>query len=140
MQIYNSHLLNNKQRFQKAILFSFLAAIGCAIVFSLFVQFTRITFSIYYIATGYIIAKVINETGHGVGKKFAILGAGMTIFSFILTEMLIIAGFEIITMPQYWPQMARLVINSWSSFGYHNIMTLLFMFGGALTAYNNSSI
>lgn len=140
MIIYNSHLLNNKQRFRKALIFSLFASIACSVGFALLVKFTHITFSIYYVITGYIIAKVISDVGHGVGNKYRYLGVVMTILSFILTEIFVIAGLEIILHPDMWIIAIKIVLSSWVNLSFNTLITLLFMAAGIFTAFNQSSI
>lgn len=140
IEIYNSHMLNNKQRFYKSILFGILAALGCAVVFSLFVRMTNIQFFIFYVLTGYVVSKVITETGRGVGKKFAFLGAGLTFLSIVFTEIFIYLGYDILLQPNYWFSGIRLVLNLWSNLNSHNLMTVFFMAWGVYIGYSNSSI
>lgn len=140
MQIYNSHLMNSKQRFWKSFLYGFLAAIACAVVFSLFVSVTSIRFSVFYLLTGLAIAKAINKAGGGIGKKYSYMGAGLTAFSIIFTELFMYTGYGILSQPQLWFSGIRLVLNIWSSLNGTNILSVFFMIWGIYLAYTNSDI
>lgn len=139
MQIYNAKFMNNKQRFYRAILFGILTAIGCSLIFSAFVSTTHIRFSIFYLLTGYFIAKVINETSHGIGKKYSYLGAGLTFFSAVLTEIFIYLGYSILFEPQLWGMGIRFVLSVWSQMNASNLMTIFFMVWGIYIAYTSSN-
>lgn len=140
MQIYNAHLMNNKQRFWKSFLYGFLTAIACSIVFSLFVSLTSIRFSIFYLLTGFAIAKAINKAGGGIGKKYSYMGAGLTAFSIVFTELFMYTGYDILLKPQLWYDGIRFVLNVWSSMNGTNIISVFFMVWGIYIGYTNSDI
>ena len=133
MQIYNSHFMNNKERFLKSALYSFLCAIGCAVVFNYITQLSgqllHITFPILYVVSGYLIAKSIHKAGGGIGRQYSYLGCGMTIFSILLAEMFAFGGYDILVHPQ-----------AWFSFSGNSILTLFFIAWGVYTGYHESDI
>lgn len=140
IKIYNSKLMNNKQRFNKAILYGLLAAIGCSIVFSLIVKVTNFSFSIFYLLTGYIISKTISDVGRGVQVKFSYLGAGLTILSIILTELFIYTDYSILFQPSYWLPGIKMVLTIWSNFNTNSIITVFFQVWAVYIGYSNSSL
>lgn len=144
MQIYNSHFMNNKQRFWKAVLYAFVCAVGCAIVFTYITQLTgqllHITFPILYVVSGYFIAKAIHQAGGGIGKEYSYLGAGMTVFSILLSEMFAFGGYDILVHPQLWGITLRIMFQAWFSFSGNSILTLFFIAWGVYTGYHESDI
>lgn len=140
LKIYNTKFLNSTQRFYKSILFGVLAAIGCSIIFSLFVKLTNFRFSIFYLLTGYLIAKIILDVGKGVHKKFSYLGAGLTIFSILLTELFIYTDYSIIIRPDLWISGIRSVLMIWSHFNSNSIITVFLQVWAVYIGYSNSSL
>ncbi len=144
MQIYNSHFMNNKERFLKSALYSFLCAIGCAVVFNYITQLSgqllHITFPILYVVSGYLIAKSIHKAGGGIGRQYSYLGCGMTIFSILLAEMFAFGGYDILVHPQLWGITLRVMFQAWFSFSGNSILTLFFIAWGIYTGYHESDI
>jgi len=144
MEIYNSHLLNNKQRFRKALLYALAASIGCAFICSfihrLTTQMAGIMFPILYVISGYAVAKAIQKAGGGIGKKYAYMGAGFTVLSILLSELFYFAGYNILLHPQYWELGFRLVFAHIFQFQGTNILTLVFIVWGVYAGYKESDI
>ncbi len=144
MQIYNSHFMNNKQRMIKAALYGLLCAIGCAVVSTYLTQLTaqmlHITFPILYVVSGYLIAQAIHKAGGGIGVKYSYLGAGLTVFSILLSEIFAFGGFDILVHPQLWSITIQIMFRSWFAFSGNSILTLFFMAWGIYTGYSESNI
>lgn len=140
IQIYNSHLLNNKQRFIQAVIFGTLTAIACAIAVSLFAKTLGFIFTILYLATGFLISKVIMNTGRGVQKKFCILGAVLTLFSILLAELFIYAGYDILLYPNLWIQAFINIFKSWARLETSSMLSIVFQLFAIYIGYTNSSI
>lgn len=140
LKIYNTKFLNSTQRFYKSIIFGILVAIGCSIIFSLFVKLTNIRLSFFYLITGYLIAKTVMDVGKGVHKKFSYLGAALTIFSILLTELFIYTGYAIILRPDLWFSGFRTVLMIWSNFNTNSIITIFFQVWAVYIGYSSSSL
>ncbi len=144
MQIYNSHLLNNKWRFWKAFLYGFIAALLSAIALSyimnLTAQLANMIFTALYLLPGYLIPKAIHKAGGGIGKKYAYMGAGLTFFAILLSDMFLYASYGIVCEPQIWPMIIRSVITNWFQFQNMGILTLFFIGASIYLAYHESDI
>lgn len=144
MQIYNSQFLNNKQRMIKSAVYGAICSIACAIVSTYITELTaqllHITFPILYVVSGYLIAKAIHKAGGGIGKKYSYLGAGLTVFCILLSEMFAFGGYDIIVHPQLWGITFRIMFQSWFAFSGSSILTLFFMAWGIYTGYDESNI
>lgn len=144
MQIYNSHLLNNKQRFWKALVYGLLACVACAFALSyllkLTTQLANLVFTALYLVPGYLIPKAIHKAGGGIGKKYAFMGAGLTLFSILLTDLFYFTGYDILLQPQLWGTAVRLVVISRLNLENLGILTLFFIVSSVFLAYRESDI
>lgn len=142
MQIYNSHLMNNKQRFWKSFLYGLIVALACAFLVSFLTEVTsqlaHISFPILYLFTGYAIAKAINKAGGGISKQYSYMGAGLAIFSMIFSELFYYMGYDIIIQPQLWISAFKALFQIWFSFSSNSIISIVFMIWGVYIAYTNS--
>lgn len=138
------HFMNHKQRFLKAFLYGFLAALLSGIVVAYLNQLTsalaHITFPIVYLGSAYIIAQAIHKAGGGINKNYAYLGAGLTIFSILISEMCIYMGYDILIHPWDWFAALKLVGYINLQFQAGNIISLLFMILAVYVGYNESDI
>lgn len=144
MQLYNSHMMNNKQRFRKSFLYGLLTAIACAFLVSyltlLTTQLAHISFPILYLFSGYAIAQAIQKAGGGISKQYSYLGAGLAIFSILFSEIFYYMGFDILLHPQIWLIAIKAVFQIWFSFSSNSIISIVFMVWGVYIAYTNSDI
>lgn len=140
MNIYNLHTRNNSRRFWKSALYGLITGIACAVLFSEFVKLTHITFMFFYLLSGYAIAYSIQKAGGGLNVTYSYLGAGLTIFSLLLTHLFIMFGYDILTMPQTWLPCLEQMLKSLFSYSGNSIITLGFMAAGTYIAYHYSNI
>ena len=140
MKIYNLNTRNSNQRFYKSILYGLLTGIVCAVLFSEFVKLTNITFTFFYLITGYAIAQSIQKAGGGLGVKYSYLGAALTAFSFLLTQLFIYFGYELLTMPQTWLDCLIFVLKDLVSMNGHALITLVLMAFGIYIGFTYSNI
>lgn len=141
-QVFNTKLLTNKQRFYQGLLFGFLASVGCAIAYALFVELFHISFSILFLAFGYAISTVIQKFGRGVQQKYSIMGAIFTTFSLILAQMFVLNpyGIGIILHPDLYVPVLELIFTQYSSLSTNSILSLAFQAFSIYIAYVNSRI
>lgn len=144
MQIYNAHLLNNKRRFWKAVVYGLLAALGCAFVISYLMRLTadqmNMIFTILYFIPGYLIPKAIHKAGGGIGKKYAYLGAILTFLSLLLCDFFLLAGYQVLFQPQIWPVTLRMVFNFRFALNLNSLLSLLCIAFSIAIAYRESDI
>lgn len=86
MEIFNTRILNNRQRWNRALIYAIgatlISVVACAII-----QMFLIRSSLVYLAAAYFISWVILESGHGVQKKFSILAAVCVVATILLSEI-----------------------------------------------------
>lgn len=144
MQIYHSNFMNNKQRMIKSAVYGFLCAIACAVVCTYITELTaqlfHITFPILYVVSGYAIATAIHKAGGGISVKYSYLGAGLSVFSILLSEMFAFGGYDILLHPQLWGITLKIMFQSWFAFSGNSLLTLFFMAWGIYTGYTESNI
>ena len=87
MGIFNTRILNNHQRWNRALIYAIVATLISIVVCTLF-QLFLIRSSLIYFAAAYFISWIILETGHGVHKKFSILAAVCVGITILLSEIL----------------------------------------------------
>lgn len=87
MEIFNTKILNNRQRWNRALIYAIGATLISSIVCAVLQMFI-IRSSLVYLAAAYFISWVILESGHGVQKKFSILAAVCVVITIFLSEFL----------------------------------------------------
>lgn len=110
MKVYNTNLLNNKQRFPIAIAAGIISAFACALAFALFEHFIGWHFSLFYVAMAYGISSAIKYFGRGVQLKFSIVGVICFILSVVLGFIIYYSfsgGFSFQYLPFYLSMMMR---------------------------------
>ncbi len=88
MRVYNTNNLNNKSRFQNAILFGAGSAILCALVYAFIRAIINFHSPIFYLLFAYMITQVVKKYGKGVHVKFSYLAVGLFLLSIFLTNIL----------------------------------------------------
>ena len=87
MDIFNTKILNNRQRWNRAFIYAIGATLisifACAII-----QMFLIRSSFVYLAAAYFISWIILESGQGVQKKFSILAAVCVVVTILLSDIL----------------------------------------------------
>lgn len=86
MEIFNTKILNNRQRWNRALIYAIGATLISIVVCALIQKFL-IRSSLVYLAAAYFISWIILESGHGVQKKFSILAAICVILTILLSEI-----------------------------------------------------
>ncbi len=136
--VFNSEILNRNQRFIKALIAGSIAAVAFALAFAFLTHFiTKYILSFLYIFIGMGIGTVIQRYGHGVQLKFSILGAVLTILSFILFHIfLIIFSFPapLSTLLPHIPEMVILLYSDLS------LSTFFFQGLGVFAAFDSARI
>ncbi|NLW15678.1 MAG: hypothetical protein GX038_05415 [Erysipelothrix sp.] len=98
MEIFNTHRLTQKQRFNTAIVLGTLAAFVIGIVTGylrlIIASTVGFDFSVVTIAAGYAVGMVIQKLGRGVQLKFSILG-GILGFIAVSVSNVIAFGYPI---------------------------------------------
>ena len=110
MKVYNTNLLNNKQRFPIAIIAGVVSAIACAFGFALFEKMVGWHISLLYVAMAYGISSAIKYYGKGVQPKFSIIGVVCFVLSVVLGFLFyysMVAGFSFAMLPYYFSMMVR---------------------------------
>ena len=87
MEIFNTKILNNRQRWNRALIYAIGATLISSVVCTVLQMFI-IRSSLVYLAAAYFISWVILESGHGVQKKFSILAAVCVVITIFLSEFL----------------------------------------------------
>ncbi|MEG0022483.1 MAG: hypothetical protein RSC93_06150 [Erysipelotrichaceae bacterium] len=141
-QVFNTKLLNSKQRFYYGFFFGFLASIGCAVLYAVFENTLHIRFSILYAAMGYAISMVIQKYGRGVQKKYSIMGACLTAFSIILSMIFIYSPYEfnILFHPAMWSVSIQMIMSIYFNLTTNTILMILFQGVGIYIGYVNSRV
>jgi hypothetical protein len=136
-RVYNSFALNSKQRFLRACLFGIPTAIGLGIAYGIISRILPIAFSIVYVGIGYLIGYVIQKFGRGVQPKFSYLAAGLTILSFILSDVIRYFGFNLgfDLVSQIIAIITQVYLGS-----VYGLINLAFIAWGVIMAYNTARI
>lgn len=87
MEIFNTKILNNRQRWNRALIYAIGATLLSTIVCTVFQMFL-IRSSLIYLGAAYFIGWIILESGHGVQIKFSILAAICVVATILLSEIL----------------------------------------------------
>lgn len=135
LKIFNSFALTSKQRFTRALIVGIPTALGLGIGYGLLTRFLPITFSIVYVGIGYLIGLVIQRNGRGVQPKFSFLAAGLAIVSFILADLVQVAGLNFLAALPLVPLIVVSYLNS-----LNGLINLAFIAFGVLTAYRSARI
>jgi len=136
LKVFNTHALNSKQRFTRALIVGIPTALGLGIAYGIITRFIPITFSIVYVGIGYLIGLVIQKYGRGVQPKFSYLAAGLAIVSFVLADAVQYLGLSnLIYVFQILPFLIQSYLGS-----INGLINLAFMAFGVVTAYRMARI
>lgn len=100
MEIFNTKILSNRQRWNRALIYAVGATLLSTLVCTLAQRFF-IRSSLFYLLASYFISWVILEAGHGVQKKFSILAALCVFITIVLSEMFTTLGIMTFFHPLY---------------------------------------
>lgn len=124
-KVFNTQILNNKQRFTRALIFGIIATLISIVLYAFIVRFLRISSSLLFVAGGFFIGWVIGETGHGVQSKFSILAAVCTVCMILLGELFAWFGLSALN-PSVFVSGLLFVIQQTLDVSIYNLMSLLF--------------
>jgi hypothetical protein len=140
LKVFNSEMLNRRQRFPRALLAGLLCAVGLGIAYGMVTSLVRIEAEIFYLGIGWTIGMVIQKAGHGVGVKFAVLGAVLTLLAVLIGDSVSAFGLSILVHPSIWGEALKALMQLHLSTNISNLLGLLFRAAGIYFGYNYSSI
>lgn len=138
-KVYNKSALTRKERFQNAIVLGIPASIGLGIVYGIISRMIHIEFSVVYVAFGYLIGTVICNYGKGVQVKFSVLAACLAALTFLIGDMISIAGLGVLDITS-WPFLFWIIINDLLSTDMNSLLSLAFRALGIYMAYTNARV
>ena len=121
MKIFNTKILNNRQRWKRALLFSIGATLLSGIVIGIIQNILGFTSSLFDFAIAYFISWIILETGHGVQVKFSILASICTAIAIIIADMIGFMGLYALLNPIF---SFYLVLMDYLSIDMSNLLSL----------------
>lgn len=136
MEIFNTKILNNRQRWNRALIYGIIATAISVLVCSLAQRFL-IRSSIFYFLAAYFISWVILESGHGVQKKFSILAASCMVVTIILSEMFAFFGLSALFNP--FGALYYVVIDT-LSIDFNSLLSLLIKVYAVYMAYGKARV
>ncbi|MGB4985626.1 MAG: hypothetical protein WBO70_07625 [Erysipelotrichaceae bacterium] len=140
-KIYNSEAIDQKSRFNNAIIAGLVATIISVIAYVLFNKLIgRWEFQIAFLAIGYFIGTTIMKYGKGVQPKFAILAASLTALAIILGDLFSIYGLALLTHPSFILPGMISIIGSYASLNISSLLGLFFRISGIYLAYTKGRI
>lgn len=140
LKIFNTQILNNRQRFWRAVVFSILAGIVSIAAYSFISGLLNIYSSLLFVGAGYFIGWVVLETGHGVQTKFSILAGVVTIVVIILCDILSVYPLSVLLNPAMLLNGLIFVMQSYLSVSVNALIGLLFRISAVVVAVNSSRI
>lgn len=144
MEIWNSRSLDNNQRFIAAIIAGLVSALVFGLAYGIIYSRLRIVMSVLYIGIGYGVGHTVRKFGRGVHKRFAVVGALMTLLAIMIGDFTAIAGFPgifrwLIT-PALWPQVLKTWLIMNLSTNINSLLGLLFRAAGIYFGYTESVV
>ena len=121
MKIFNTKILNNRQRWNRALVFGIGATLISAIVIGFLQHMISFSSSLFDFAIAYFISWVILEAGHGVQPKFSILAAVCCAIAIIISDMIGYFGLFAFTNPLFSIYM---VLINYLSINVNNLISL----------------
>ncbi len=137
MEIFNTKVLNNRQRWNRALLYAILGSV-VSILVCVFIQRTlHVRSSIVYLLAGLFLGWLVLESGHGVSKKFSILAAGCTVAVIILSDMFLFFGMSTFS---HFIQALLYVLGSYLTISFNNLLSLVIKVAAIGIAYERSRV
>ncbi len=121
MKIFNTKILNNRQRWNRALLFGIGATLISGIVIGFIQSMLNFSSSLFDFAIAYFIGWVILEAGHGVQPKFSVLAAVCCAVAIIISDMIGYFGLFAFTNPLFSIYM---VLINYLSVNINNLISL----------------
>ena len=137
MEIFNTKILNNRQRWKRALLFGIGATIISGLVIGFIQYFLNFTSSLFDFAIAYVISYIILEVGHGVQVKFSVLAAVCTAIAIILADMIGYFGLFAFVNPLFT---IRMIILNYLSVDVSNLLSLLLKALSIYYAYGKARV
>ncbi len=144
MKVYNTNLIDNKKRWQQAVIVGIIATILSSILYSFIVNILGSFSGILFVLNAYIISNGIKRYGKGIGPKYATLGVVCTVVSIFLSQWFVYYGLNPLNFLNIPLLFNGTIFILRSLFNLSNIISLLFniVFIGIAIQYaqSNSSI
>ena len=137
MDIFNTKILNQRQRWNRALLFAIGGTILSIIVCVLIQRMIHLRSSLFYLAAAYFLSWLILETGHGVQIKFSVLAVVCTIIVILLSDMFVIYGPLTFSFPL---EALITVIRSYADVSINSLLSLIIKVGAVTLAYGKSRV
>ena len=144
MEIWNSRSLDNNQRFIAAIIAGLVSAVVLGLAYGIIYSRLRIIMSVLYVGIGYGVGQTVRKAGRGVHKRFAVVGALMTLLAIMIGDFTAIAGFPRIftylISPALWPTVFKTWLIMNLSTNINSLLGLLLRAIGIYIGYTQSII
>ena len=137
MEIFNTKILNQRQRWNRAVLFAIGGTILSIIICVFLQRLINIRSSLFYLDAAYFLSWLILETGHGVQVKFSILAAVCTVIVIIVSDMFVTYGMLTFTFPV---NAILSVLRSYVSISINSLLSLIIKIGAISLAYGKARI
>lgn len=137
MEIFNTKILNNRQRWNRACIFAVLGTIISILVCVFIQRFLSIHSSLFYIVAALFLSWLILESGHGVQKKFSILAAVCTVCVIFFSDMFLILGFG--TFFNLF-EAIQFTLANFLRMDFNNLLSLIVDVGAVMLAYERSRV
>ena len=138
MRIYNVNTADMNARFFKAAAAGTVCAAALGIAYSVFAHLINIEFELIFIGIGWCVGTVIQKVGRGVGQRFQILAAVLTVLAVIIGDCCAYAGIGIFLNFPF--QVLGVVLQSYASLNFADLIGLAFRIFAVITAYNTAVI
>lgn len=137
MDIFNTKILNQRQRWNRALLYALGASVLCILVCVFAQRLIQIRSALFYIASAYFIGWIILESGHGVQKKFSILAAACTILIILFSDIFTLYGMSAFSMPL---QALLSVLRLYMTISINSLLSLLLKIAAVAIAYGRARV
>lgn len=137
MNIFNTKILNNRQRWQRALLFSALGTVLCILLCSFLQRMFRIHSSLFYLISSLFMGWLIQESGHGVQKKFSILAVVCMILIIFFSDMFYFFGINAL---YNLPTAMFYTVQSYLQIDFSSLLSLLIKAASIGIAYERARV
>ena len=137
MDIFNTKILSQRQRWNRALMFA-IGGTVLSIVVCVFVQrLIHLRSALFYIAAAYFLSWLILESGHGVQKKFSILAAVCTVIVILLSDIFTLYGTGAFMIPV---EAFISVLRSYLDISLNSLLALVIKIGAVYLAYGKARV
>lgn len=137
MKIFNTKILNNRQRWNRALIYGIGATIISGIVIGFIQSILGFSSSLFDFVIAFFIGWVILEAGHGVQSKFSILAAICCAVAIIISDTIGYFGFYAFTNPIF--SLYMILIN-YLSINVNNLISLIIKALAIYYAYGKARV